>query len=146
MALAAKRDRSGSRVFVIVGDGECNEGSIWEGALLAAQHGLDNLVVVVDDNGMNAMGRTDQALSVDPLAEKWRAFGWAVDTLSGHDVDALAARLESVPWAPGKPHCVIARTTKGRGVSFMEDQVVWHYRYPRPDEVERAAVELKAAP
>ena len=145
IALAARRDGAGHRTFVLLGDAECNEGSVWEGALLAAQHGLDNLVVLLDDNGMNAMGRTEQALAMEPLAEKWQTFGWAVQTVAGHDTEALRECLSTVPWAPGKPHCIVAKTVKGKGVSFMENEVVWHYRYPRAEEVERAAAELAPA-
>ncbi len=143
IALAAKRDGRPSRVFVLVGDGECNEGTIWESALIGTQQGLDNLVVVLDNNGMMSMGQTDDVLSVMPLREKWEAFGWAVKEVEGHNVAELRACLGQVPWQPGKPHCIIANTVKGKGVSFMEQTVLWHYRVPEGDEFDAAMAEVR---
>jgi transketolase len=143
IALAAKRDGRPSRVFVLVGDGECNEGTIWESALIGTQQGLDNLVVVLDNNGMMSMGQTDDVLSVMPLREKWEAFGWAVKEVDGHNIAELRACLGEVPWQPGKPSCIIANTVKGKGVSFMEQTVLWHYRVPEGDEFDAAMAELR---
>jgi transketolase len=143
IALAAKRDGRPSRVFVLVGDGECNEGTIWESALIGTQQELDNLVVVLDNNRMMSMGQTDDVLSVMPLREKWEAFGWAVKEVDGHNVAELRACLGQIPWQPGKPHCIIANTVKGKGVSFMEHTVLWHYRVPEGDEFDAAMAELR---
>ena len=126
LALAAKLQSAGYRVFVVLSDGECYEGSVWEAALLAPAQGLDNLVALVDFNGWSAMART--AGTLNPLAEKWRSFGWAVKEIDGHDFDQIVPALECAPFEPGRPSMIVAHTVKGKGVSFMEDDLEWHYR------------------
>jgi transketolase len=144
MALGLRRRGSAARVVVVMSDGECDEGSVWEAALLAAHHGLSQLAVVVDHNGLQSLGRVEDTLRLEPFADKWRAFGWQVTELDGHDHDALSAALSGP--AGADPHCVIARTVKGRGVSFMEDSVAWHYRSPSGDLLEQARRELAGEP
>jgi transketolase len=140
MALAAKLRGAGYRVFAILSDGECYEGSVWEAALFAPTQHLDNLTAIVDYNGWSAMGRTRPAM--DPFAEKWRSFGWSVREIDGHDVAAVAAFLAETPFEPGRPSAIIARTVKGKGVSFMENDLEWHYRPPNDDDLRRALLEI----
>ena len=142
MALAAKRDRASYRVFVMLSDGECDEGSNWEAALFAPHHQLDNLVVIIDYNKIQSLGTVKEVLNLEPFADKWRAFGWAVQEIDGHDVGQIQQSLTHVPTKSGKPTCVIAHTTKGKGVSFMEDKLLWHYRSPSSEEMARAMSEL----
>jgi transketolase len=142
MALAARRDASSHRVFVVLSDGECDEGSTWEPVLFAAHHSLDNLVAVVDYNKIQALGRTEETLNLEPFAEKWRAFRWAVREVDGHDHWALEEAFHAAPFSLGRPSCVIAHTVKGKGVSFMENKVLWHYRTPRGAELTAALDEL----
>lgn len=141
LALGARMLAAKSRVFVVMSDGECNEGSVWEAALWAPRHGLDNLVAVVDFNKLQATGRSLEITQLAPLREKWQAFGWDAVEVDGHDFAQLLAALE--PRAAGKPRAVIANTVKGKGVSFMEDNLEWHYRPPNNEELERALRELK---
>jgi transketolase len=143
-ALASKMDGAGFRAFTLLGDGELAEGSNWEGALAGAHYKLDNLTVVIDCNTLQITGRTKDVMNHEPLAEKWAAFGWAVRTIDGHDLGALTAALEK-PLEPEKPSCVIARTTKGRGISFMEDVGKWHHGVPNDEEYAKAVAELEAA-
>ena len=140
MALAAKMRGASYRVFVVLSDGECYEGSVWEAALFARTQGLDGLTAIVDYNGWSAMGRTD--LAMDPFAEKWRAFGWSVREIDGHDVASIASVLAAVPFEPGRPSAIIGRTLKGKGVSFMENDLEWHYRPPNDDDLKRALLEI----
>ncbi len=142
MALAAKLDKKLYRVFSIIGDGECQEGSIWEAALFAPQHHLDNLVCIIDHNKFQAMGRLETIVPLAPLADKWRAFGWAVKEVDGHNIDELVTLFQSIPLEKGKPSLVVAHTTKGKGISFMENVAIWHYRMPKIEEMEIAAREL----
>lgn len=142
MALAAKADNLPSRVFVILSDGECDEGSNWEAALFAPQHKLDNLVVIIDYNQIQSYGRVADVLELAPFADKWRAFRWDVHEIDGHDHAALHAVLAKIPAVPDKPTAIIARTIKGKGVSFMEDQLVWHYRNPSDEQLAQAIAEL----
>lgn len=144
MALAAKCDQKPNRVFALLSDGECDEGSTWEAALFAPHHRLDNLVTIVDYNQIQSLGRVEEVLDLHPFAEKWKSFGWEVREIDGHDIDTLISTLESLPLVPGKPSCIIARTVKGKGVSFMEDKLLWHYRSPAGDEYENALRELGA--
>jgi transketolase len=130
------------RVFALLSDGECNEGTVWEAALMAAARRLERLAVIVDYNKWQATGRSDEILGLHPLADKWRAFGWSVAELDGHDLGELARRLANVPDGSGRPVAIVAHTIKGRGVSFMEDDNNWHYRIPTSDEVDRAWKEL----
>jgi transketolase len=145
MALAGKRDGQAYRVFALLSDGECDEGSTWEAALFAPHHHLENLVAIVDYNKIQSLGTVREVLDLEPLAAKWRAFGWAVCEIDGHDCAQIATALEALPLMPGKPTCVIAHTIKGKGVSFMEDKLLWHYRTPDQEEMAQAMAELGAA-
>ena len=142
MALAGLRDRRPYRVFALLSDGECDEGAIWEAALFAAHHRLDNLVAIVDYNKIQSLGAVKDVLDLEPLGPKWEAFGWAVREIDGHDLDEIFRVLSAIPVAPGRPSCVVAHTVKGKGVSFMENQLLWHYRPPDANEVARALSEL----
>ncbi|MFN8535731.1 MAG: transketolase [Dehalococcoidia bacterium] len=142
MALAGRIEGRSYRVFVTMSDGECNEGSVWEAAMFAAAQRLDQVLVVVDYNKWQATGRSEEVLALAPLADKWRAFGWTVHEIDGHDIDALARIMAAVPDGSGKPIAVIAHTVKGKGVSFMEDDNNWHYRSPTVDELRLARQEL----
>jgi len=142
IALTDKRERKSHRVFVMLSDGECNEGSNWEAALFAAHHKLDNLVAIVDANELQGFGRVDEILKLAPFAEKWRAFHWTVREVDGHDHQALRTLLKQVPFEPDHPSCVLAHTTKGKGVSFMEDQLAWHYKSPNPEQLQQALQQL----
>ena len=144
MALAARMDGSSRRTFVLAGDGELQEGSMWEAAMAAGHFGLDSLTVIVDRNGLQQGDFTERTMRLEPLAEKWRAFGWAVREADGHDHADLIKVLESVPFEWGKPSCVIAHTHKGYGISFATDRVEWHHHVPNEDEFERALDELEA--
>lgn len=141
MALWAQRQGEPQRTFVLLSDGECDEGSTWEAAMFAGHHGLTNLIAIVDYNGIQSLTSTNETISLEPFDQRWRAFGWEVREVSGHDYPALWAALTE-PAREGRPVTVIARTTKGRGVSFMEGQVLWHYRAPDADERARALEEL----
>lgn len=141
-ALAAKLDQADWRVFVLTGDGELQEGSNWEAAMAAAHFGLDNLTLINDRNTIQLTDATEKVMALEPLAEKWRAFGWAVREVDGHDPDALTELLSSVPFEPGRPSCVIAHTHKGQGVSFARDKASWHHHVPTPEELEAALREL----
>ena len=134
IALAAKRDGRGHRVFVLLSDGELDEGSNWEAILFAPHHRLDNLQVIVDYNKIQSFGLVDEVLNLEPLADKFKAFGWGVREVDGHDTQQLADTLGAK--SKGKPSAVIAHTTKGRGVSFMEDQLAWHYKSPTVDHTD----------
>ena len=140
-ALASKMDDAGFRVFTLLGDGELAEGSNWEAALAGAHYKLDNLTAIIDLNTLQITGRTSDVMNHEPLAEKWTAFGWAVRRVDGHDYAALTAAL-ATPLETGKPNLIIARTTKGKGVSFMEDVGKWHHGVPTDDEYARALTEL----
>jgi transketolase len=142
MAYSAKLDGLRHRVVVLLSDGECDEGSTWEAALFAAHHRLSGLTAVVDYNKIQSLDGVEKTLALEPFAGKWRAFGWEVRETDGHDHDALAAALSPPPEEGGKPVCVIAHTTKGKGVSFMENSVLWHYRSPQGEEYARAMKEL----
>jgi len=142
MAKAGKVDGAPYRVVAILSDGECDEGSNWEAALFAPHHRLDNLVAIVDDNKIQSLGSTAEVLALEPFADKWRAFGWSVREVDGHDVEAVRDAMESVPFEPGRPSCLIAHTVKGKGVSFMEGQLLWHYRSPQGEEYAAAMLEL----
>lgn len=142
MALAGKRDGKPYRVFTLLSDGECDEGSIWEAVLFAPHHRLDNMVAVVDYNKIQSFGTVKEVLDLEPFADKWRAFGWSVREVNGHDVDEILEALQAVPFEPDRPSCVIAHTVKGKGVSFMEDRLEWHYRSPDEGQLTRALAEL----
>jgi transketolase len=141
-ALAAKMSGAEWRTYVLTGDGELQEGSNWEAAMAAAHYGLDNLTVIVDRNGFQQGDATERTVRLEPLADKWRAFGWAVEEVDGHDPSALLSVFRRLPLEAGKPTCIIAHTHKGKGVSFMEDRVEWHHRVPSGEELEAALREL----
>lgn len=145
MALAAKTDNRSSRIFVIMGDGECNEGSVWEAAMFAAHYRLDNICVIVDRNRFQGMGETEKVMGLSPLLEKWQAFGWAGEKINGHDLKQIEEALSKIPFEKNKPAVVIAETVKGKGVSFMENRLEWHYKSPNMDEVRRAMEELNSS-
>ncbi len=126
-------------------DGECEEGAVWEAALFAAAQKIDNVAVIIDYNKWQATGRSDEIMALDPLADKWRAFGWSASEVDGHDLAALRTALENVPDGSGKPLAIIAHTVKGKGVSFMEDDNNWHYRTPTAEELQAARKELGLA-
>jgi transketolase len=144
LAMAGKMDRRPWRVFTLVGDGESNEGMVWEAAACAAHYKLDNLVCILDRNGYQCDGFAKNVLDMEPMAHKWRAFGWAVAECDGHDVDSLMQTMDRIPFETDKPSLVLARTVKGKGVSFMESNADWHYRAPNEEELERALTELEA--
>jgi transketolase len=144
MALAGKMDNASYRVFTLLGDGELAEGSNWEAALAAAHYKLDNLTAIIDHNTLQITGRTRDVCSNEPLDEKWRAFGWAVKVVNGHDFSELTDALNK-PAEKEKPTCVIANTVKGKGVSFMEDVAKWHHGVPSEAELKQALSELDAA-
>jgi transketolase len=142
MALVGRQAPRPYRVFVLLSDGECDEGSTWEAALFAGHARLDNLVAIVDYNKIQSLGRVEDVLDLEPLDAKWQAFGWAVRAIDGHDVGAIDETLRSVPFEHARPSCVIAHTVKGKGVSFMEDKLLWHYRAPDQRELQQALAEL----
>jgi transketolase len=142
MAIAAALDESPRRVFCLVGDGELQEGSNWEALMAGGHRGLERLTVIVDRNGLQQGAPTEETSRLEPLADKARAFGWAVAEVDGHDHSALLELFEQLPVEAGKPSFVIAHTHKGNPVSFMRDRVEWHHRVPTEDEVSRALEEL----
>lgn len=141
--LAAKLQDSSWRVFVLTGDGELQEGSNWEAAMSAAHYKLDNLTVIVDRNRLQQGDWTEQTMHLEPLADKWRAFGWSVREVDGHDIAELLETFSRVPFEPGKPNCIIAHTHKGQGVSFMRDKAAWHHRVPNAEELATALKEIE---
>ncbi len=144
MALAARVEEKGYRVFSLLGDGELCEGSVWEAAMAAAHFRLDQLTAIVDKNGLQVDGPTDEVMCTEPLADKWRSFGWAVREIDGHDVGQVLDALTAVPYVPGKPSLVIAHTVKGKGLSFAENRVEWHYNYVNAEIVAQGLAELRA--
>lgn len=142
MALAARMKQLPYHVYAVLSDGECNEGSIWESALLAAAQKVNNLCVIIDFNKWQATGRSREVMALDPLIEKWQAFGWHATEIDGHDMGQLVESLQQFPGGRQKPTAIIAHTIKGKGVSFMEDDNNWHYRTPNADEVLLAKREL----
>ncbi len=144
MAIAGKMDGAKHRVFTLLGDGELAEGSNWEGGLAAAHYKLDNITAILDHNTLQISGHTRDVMSNEPLDEKWRAFGWTVRAVDGHDYAALTKALTDPP-EPGKPTFIIANTVKGKGVSFMENVAKWHHGVPSDAELKQALAELDAA-
>lgn len=142
-ALAEKKRGAGWCTFVVLGDGELAEGSNWEAAMFASHHKLDQLVAIIDYNKLQSLTTVSETLGVEPLAARFQAFGWSAIEVDGHDHAALTAALSSTPWEQGKPSVLIAHTTKGKGVSFMEDSVAWHYRNPNDRELRMALAELE---
>ncbi len=145
LALAAKLDGKSYRVFTLLGDGELAEGSSWEAAMTAAHYKLDNLVAIIDRNTLQITGRTEEVNALEPLADKFASFGFAVKEVNGNDVNELATTLDTVPFAPGKPSLLLARTVKGKGVSFMEDVKAWHHKVPSDEQLATAFGELDNA-
>lgn len=143
-ALAARLQGSGRRVCVLISDAECNEGSVWEAAMFAAHHRLGNLTVILDANGQQAFGYTSDVLDPSPMAGRWRAFGWDVHDVDGHDPDGIADAARAAA-GPRVPHLLLAHTTFGKGVSFMEGQIRWHYLPMSPDEFALARREVNGA-
>lgn len=144
-ALAAKRSKQDWRTFVLLSDGELGEGSNWEAMMFAAHHQLDNLVAIIDYNKLQSLTTVDKTLRVEPLADKARAFGWAVREVDGHDHASMSELLGGALWEAGKPAFLIAHTTKGKGVSFMENSVDWHYKSPSADQLAQALEEIRHA-
>jgi transketolase len=142
MALAGKIDRRSYRVFVLMGDGEQDEGSVWEGAMAASHFKLDSLAAIIDRNGLQLGGSTEDTMSLEPLDDKYRSFGWAVKIINGNDVEELMDTLSDLPFNKGKPSLIIARTVKGKGVSFIENRPEWHHRIPTEEEKLLAVREL----
>ncbi|MEO1496801.1 MAG: transketolase [Planctomycetota bacterium] len=142
MAWAAKKAGAMHRVYCLLSDGECDEGSNWEAALFAPHHLLGNLTVIVDYNKIQSLGHCDKVCSLEPFTDKWAAFGWRVESIDGHDTVAVERALRSAHEHAEQPTCVIANTVKGKGVSFMEDSLLWHYRTPQGEEYEAAMAEL----
>ena len=146
MALGAKMDGALWRTYVVLGDGECDEGSVWEAALQAAQYKLDRLIAVIDYNHMQSLATVDETLRLEPFEQKWKDFGWNAMSVDGHDTEAL---LKAFDWAKEnagsrKPSVILAHTVKGKGVSFMENNILWHYRTPQGEEYDAALKELEA--
>jgi len=144
MALGLRLKAIDARVFVVLGDGELQEGQVWEAAMAAPKFGADNLVAIVDDNRIQLMGDTQAVMPIDPIAEKWRAFNWNVLEVDGHDAPAIAAACEAARGSKGRPTVILAHTVKGRGVSFMEDTHEWHCAPVTEDLKEKALTELSA--
>lgn len=142
MALAAKRSGPGFRTFVLMGDGEQGEGSIMEAAAAAGHYKLDNLIAIIDRNGLQISGRTEDVLSIENLEEKFQACNWSVQKCDGHNMDELSSRLGNAPFEKGKPSLLIANTVKGKGVSFIEDVAAWHHKVPSPEQLVQAIEEL----
>ena len=142
IALAGKLDKKDYRVFALLSDGECQEGSVWEAAMSASYHKLDNLVAIIDHNKLQSLGRIDSILSLKPLIDKWKSFGWEVREIDGHSIPQIISVLGSVPLSKNKPSVLIANTIKGKGISFMENVPIWHYRLPNKDEMKIACEEL----
>ena len=134
MALGARRGGERFRAYVLMGDGELNEGSVWEAAMAGAHYGLDGLVAIIDRNGLQISGGTESVMALEDLPAKWRAFGWDVAEVDGHDVDALLAYFHGLR-AGGKPHCLIARTVKGKGLPFAENDPAWHHKVPDAEQL-----------
>jgi transketolase len=141
-ALAARLQGSDRRVYVLVSDAECNEGAVWEAMMFAAHHRLANLVAIVDLNGQQALGYTDDVLAMTPMDARWRAFGWDVHEVPGHDGEALATTIGGLDPEGGRPRVVLAHTVFGKGVSFMEREIAWHYRSMSDDEYRQATHEV----
>jgi transketolase len=141
-ALAGRMLASARRVFVLLSDAECNEGSVWEAVMFASHHRLANLVAIVDLNGQQALGYTKDVLDLGPMAAKWSAFGWDVHEVDGHDTTRMIKAIETLDFASGPPHVLLARTVFGKGVSFMESRIKWHYMPMSDDEFAKAISEI----
>lgn len=142
MAMAAKLQKKHYRTFVLISDGECDEGSTWEAALQAGHHKLDNLICIIDYNKWQSFGRVKDILDLEPLRKKWEAFRWEVKEIDGHNFDDMNVAFKKIPFSKGKPSIIIAHTIKGKGVSVLEDKNEWHYKTPTQEEIEVARKEL----
>lgn len=142
MAKSAKMFKEDYRVFALLGDGEVQEGIVWEAAMFAAHNKLDNLVAFLDHNGLQIDGKNEDVMSIDPIDEKFKAFGWNVIVIDGHNLEEIAKALDMARERNGKPTMIVANTVKGKGVSFMENQVGWHGKAPSDEELEKALTEL----
>jgi transketolase len=145
MALAAKKDGRNYRVFTIMGDGELSEGSVWEASFAAAHYHLDNLTVIIDRNGLQITGRTEDVMRLEPLEEKFKSFGYSVRNVNGHNIAELAHIFEQIPFEAGKPNLILAHTIKGKGINLMENVTSWHHRVPTDSEFAQALAELDQA-
>jgi transketolase len=145
-ALAARLQGSNRRTLVLLTDAECNEGAVWEAVMFAAHRRLGNILALVDVNGQQALGYTREVLDLAPLATKWNAFGWDVNEVDGHDVAALLDAIDATPAADSKPHVMLAHTTFGKGVSFMEGEIAWHYLPMSDEQYVRALSEVEGQP
>lgn len=143
-AYALRQQESKAMCYTLISDGECDEGSIWEAAMFAAHHHLDNMVTIIDYNKLQSLDSIQETLGLEPLKQKWESFNWGVLEVDGHDHVALLKTLSIRPYFPGKPLCIVAHTTKGKGVSFMENKVLWHYRTAQGDEFDAALRELSS--
>lgn len=142
MAIANKLDNNPGRIYTLLGDGEIQEGIIWEAAMSAAHYKLDNLVAIVDNNGLQIDGKNDDVMKVSPIDEKFKAFGWNVINIDGHDFGQILEAFDKARACKGMPTAIIAKTVKGKGVSYMEDNAGWHGKAPKPEELEQAMKEL----
>ena len=143
MALAGKYDGEKYRVFVYLGDGELNEGSVWESALFAAHHGLDNLIAIIDRNKLQALGKGEDIMNLEPLSDKWKSFGWETKEIDGHNMEEIMDTFKNITSEKGKPVCIVANTVKGKGISFMENDFRWHDKCPNEEEYQKALKELQ---
>lgn len=142
MAFAGKLDKKDYRVFALLSDGECQEGTVWEAAMFASHHKLDNLIAIIDHNKLQSLGQIDNIVSLKPFADKWESFGWGVREVNGHNISGIIDALEKVPFSKNRPSVLIAHTTKGKGISFMENAPIWHYRMTNEDELKIVLDEL----
>lgn len=143
MALASRLHGFKNKVYVLMSDGECNEGSVWEAAMMAPAHKLEHLTAIIDFNKWQATGRSEEVMALSPLKDKWTSFGWSVYEVDGHDTGSLISVLKRLPDGSGKPAAIIAHTVKGKGVSFMENKIEWHGVAPKPAEAQKAIEELQ---
>jgi len=142
MALANKMDNKRGKIYVLMGDGELGEGSVWEAAMAAGHYRLDNLVAIIDRNKLQISGNTESVMSLEPLKLKWESFGWAVKEVDGHDIPKLIQTFREIPFEIGKPNLIIAHTIKGKGISFIENNHKWHHGVPNQEEYDKAMTEL----
>jgi transketolase len=140
IAISMKKRKSDSKSIVVISDGECDEGTTWESALLASHNELNNLILIIDNNGIQSLGTTKDTLNLEPLMDKWVSFGWNVQSINGHDLDAL---IEAIEKPSDKPLCIVANTVKGKGVDFMENSVDWHYKSPNDTELANGISQVK---
>jgi len=145
MAIAGKCDGQHYRVFVLMGDGECDEGSVWEAAMFSGNKKLDNLIAIVDYNKIQSFGKVKEVNDLEPFSDKWRSFGWETVEVDGHNTEKLVEILKKVPFKKGKPSVLIAHTIKGKGISFMENELKWHYKSPNEKELMQALKEIDVA-